>query len=561
MVPLLRQRLTWKPAGDRDGQEPMAGSAAKARALAYMFATGGVLGATVVALPQLPQSEELGMLLTSASAFAVAVVVLAAFERIPAWGFPALLACGTLLIGAEIYFSGDASSAYAVLYLWVYLYAFYFLPRNQALVQALLVAACYAAVLALRDPTSTSITRWVITIATLTAAGLLVGRLRDRVGMLIERLGEAAVTDPLTGLPNRRGFEQAMRLELERAGRSRQPLSLILGDIDCFKQVNDKHGHQQGDSVLKRLGAILERSKRRADVAARIGGEEFAVVAADTDEPGAYMLAERLRTEVERSFSEQTASVTISFGIASFPGHGESLDDLSRAADEALYAAKSLGRNRSVIHSRETAGILSQAAGLRERESRVELATVLAIAEALDLRGGARSADHSETVGRWAELLAEELGLPGEGVARLRLAGVVHDIGTIGVAEKTICKPGPLSEREWPEVRSHPEVGARILRNARLTDLSGWVLAHHERPDGRGYPNGLRQGEIPLEASILAVADAYEAMTAERPFRPALPGEAVLVELERGAGEQFEERVVGALIGLLARELPARSAA
>ncbi len=205
MVPLLRQRLTWKPAGDRDGQEPMAGSAAKARALAYMFATGAVLGATVVALPQLPQSEELGMLLTSASAFAVAVVVLAAFERIPAWGFPALLACGTLLIGAEIYFSGDASSAYAVLYLWVYLYAFYFLPRNEALVQGLLVAASYAAVLALRDPTSTSITRWVITIATLTGAGLLVGRLRDRVGMLIERLGEAAVTDPLTGLPNRRG--------------------------------------------------------------------------------------------------------------------------------------------------------------------------------------------------------------------------------------------------------------------------------------------------------------------------------------------------------------------
>ena len=561
MVQLLRQRLKWKPAGDRDGQEPMGGSAAKARALSYMFATGAVLGATVVALPQPLRSEELGMLLTSASAFAVAVVVRAAFERIPDWGFPALLACGTLLIGAEIYFSGDPSSAYAVLYLWVYLYGFYFLPRNQALVQALLVAATYAAVLGLREPTSTAITRWVITIATLTTAGLLVGRLRDRVGMLIERLGEAAVTDPLTGLPNRRGFEQAMRLELERAGRSRQPLSLIIGDVDCFKQVNDKHGHQEGDSVLKGLGAILERSKRRADVAARIGGEEFAVVAADTDEPGAYMLAERLRTEVERSFSERTAAVTISFGIASFPGHGESLDELSRAADEALYAAKGLGRNRSVIHSRETAGILANAVGQRERGSRVELATVLAIAEALDQRGGARSADHSATVGRWAELLATELGLPGEGVARLRLAGVVHDIGTIGVSEKTIRKPGPLSEREWPEMRSHPEVGARILKNAHLSDLSKWVLAHHERPDGRGYPNGLRQDEIPIEASILAVADAYEAMTAERPFRPALGGEAVLVELERGAGQQFEERVVDALIGLLERELPARSAA
>ena len=561
MVGLLRQRLMWKPASDRDGQEPLAGSATKARALAYMFATGAVLGATVVALPQLPESEDLGMLLASASAFAVAVVVLAAFERIPDWGFPALLASGTLLIGAEIYFSGDASSAYAVLYLWVYLYAFYFLSRNQALLQGLLVAASYAAVLVLREPTSMAITRWVITIATLTAAGLLVGRLRDHVGMLIERLGEAAVTDPLTGLPNRRGFEEAMRLELERAERSRQPLSLIIGDIDCFKQVNDKHGHREGDSVLKGLGAILEQSKRRADVAARIGGEEFAVVAADTDEPGAYMLAERLRTEVERSFSERTAAVTISFGIASFPGHGESLDDLSRAADEALYAAKGLGRNRSVIHSRETAGILADAAGLPERKSRVELATVLAIAEALDQRGGARSGDHSETVARWAELLAAELGLPGDGVARLRLAGLVHDIGTIGVSENTIRKPGPLSEREWPEVRSHPEVGARILKNAQLSDLGGWVLAHHERPDGRGYPNGLREDEIPLEASILAVADAYEAMTTERPFRPALPGEAVLVELERGAGEQFEERVVDALIGLLARELPARAAA
>ena len=539
----------------------MAGPAAKARALVYLFAAGAALGAAVVALPQLPQSEELGMLLIAASALAVAFVVLAAFERIPTWCFPALLACGTLLIGAEIYFSGDASSAYAVLYLWVYLYAFYFLPRNQALLQAAMVAASYAGVLALREPTSPAITRWVITITTLTAAGLLVGRLRDRVGMLIERLGEAAVTDPITGLPNRRGFEQTVTIELERAGRTGQPLSLILGDIDCFKQVNDHHGHQQGDSVLKRLGAILERSKRRADVAARIGGEEFAVVAADTDEPGAYMLAERLRTEVERSFAETVTPVTISFGIASFPGHGESLDDLSRAADEALYAAKGLGRNRSVIHSTETAGILAHAAGRRERESRVEIATVLAIAEALDLRGGARSADHSETVGRWAELLATELGLSPEGVERLRLAGVVHDIGTIGVPEATIRKPGPLSEREWPDVRSHPEIGARILGNAHLTDLSGWVLAHHERPDGRGYPYGLQQEDIPLEASILAVADAYEAMTTPRPFRPALPGEEVLTELEQGAGRQFEARVIEALLGLLARELPARTAA
>ena len=561
MVRLLEQRLRWKPAGERDGQEPLAGSAAKARGLVYMFAAGAALGATVVALPQLPRSEELGMLLTSASALAVAFVVLLAFERIPDWAFPALLACGTLLIGAEIYFSGDASSAYAVLYLWVFLYAFYFLPREQALVQAGLVAACYAAVLGLREPTSPAITRWVITIATLTAAGLLVGRLRDRVGMLIERLGEAAVSDPLTGLPNRRGFEQSMQLELERAGRSRQPLSLIIGDVDWFKRVNDDHGHVEGDSVLKRLGAILERSKRRADVAARIGGEEFAVVAADTDEPGAYMLAERLRTEVERSFAGRPAAVTISFGIASFPGHGESLDDLSRAADEALYAAKGLGRNRSVIHSRETAGVFAEAAGLRERDSRVELATVLTIARALDQRGGARSADHSQTVARWAELLGAELGLPGEDVERLRLAGLVHDIGTIGISEKTIRKPGPLSEGEWPEVRGHPEVGARILANAHLADLGDWVLAHHERPDGRGYPHGLRREDIPLEASILAVADAYEAMTAERPFRPALPEEAVLAELERGAGAQFEGRVVDALVGLIAAREPARSAA
>jgi putative nucleotidyltransferase with HDIG domain len=178
---------------------------------------------------------------------------------------------------------------------------------------------------------------------------------------------------------------------------------------------------------------------------------------------------------------------------------------------------------------------------------------VLALAEALDVRDAA-TARHSETVGRYAELIAREIGLPPDVVGRVRLAGMLHDIGKIAVSNMLLTKPEPLTSEEWVEMRRHAEIGARILANARLADIGQWVLAHHERPDGDGFPFGIGNGDIPLEARILAVADAYEAMTSDRAYKAAMAPHEARLELRRCAGSQFDPRIVEALLVALDRE-------
>jgi putative nucleotidyltransferase with HDIG domain len=178
--------------------------------------------------------------------------------------------------------------------------------------------------------------------------------------------------------------------------------------------------------------------------------------------------------------------------------------------------------------------------------------TVLALAEVIDIRDSGTAA-HSETVGRYAGAIARELGLQADLVERVRFGGIVHDVGKIGIPDSVLRKPGWLDQEDWIEMRRHPEIGARILRGANLDDIGEWVLAHHERPDGRGYPKGIEGADIPLEARILAVADAYEAMTSDRVYRPAMTPKAAREELRRCAGSQFDPRVVDAFLALLER--------
>jgi putative nucleotidyltransferase with HDIG domain len=181
---------------------------------------------------------------------------------------------------------------------------------------------------------------------------------------------------------------------------------------------------------------------------------------------------------------------------------------------------------------------------------------VIALAEALDIRDTG-TGQHSHTVGRYAELMARELRLDEERVERVRLAGVLHDIGKIGISDRVLSKPGPLDADEWREMYTHPEIGARLLSRPEFDDLRAWILAHHERPDGLGYPYALAGDNIPLEARILAVADAYEAMTADRVYRPSLGVAAARAELEAGAGTQFDREVVVAFLrGLEASRAP-----
>ncbi len=357
----------------------------------------------------------------------------------------------------------------------------------------------------------------------------------------MERLRELAERDPLTGLQNRRGFEHGLEAR-------RGPLALLICDLDHFKRVNDTLGHPAGDDVLRRFADLLRACTRAGDAAVRLGGEEFALVLSGVGERAALAVAERLREEVANEFREFPVPISVSVGIADSPSGGGA-ESLVRAANRALYAAKRLGRDRCVVHHQETLAMLDALADDRASE---QLEAAMLLAETLDLRDVA-TARHSETVGRYAEQIATELGLGAEHVERVRVAGVLHDVGKLGISDAVLLKPGSLDAAEWDEIRRHPELGARILEHANLRDVARWVLAHHERVDGAGYPRGLREQAIPLEGRILAVADAYEAMTADRPYRVSLGPEAARAELESGAGTQFDARVVEAFLRVLDR--------
>ena len=466
----------------------------------------------------------------------------------PPWGFHVVAVLDTALFTAAAYGWGSMSVYGPLPYVWVTGFVFYFFTRSAALVHLAIIAAAYAVALVQESPAENPLDGWIATVATLLVTGYLISVVRDRLSQLIAGLSDAAHHDPLTDLLNRRGFQEVFDVELERARRADQPLSLIVGDLDRFKRVNDIHGHAAGDAVLRRVADAIRTAKRGFDRAARVGGEEFAILAPDSDEHGAYMLAERIRAAVNEAFADQgDSSLTISFGISTHPLHGESADGLLRTADQALYAAKRLGRNRSVISSAEVPGILAHGARGANSEAHVELAALINIAEALDVRDSG-SATHCQRVGRFAELTARELGLPPESVERVRLAGILHDVGRVALPDSVMAKPGPLTDEEWAWVRAHPAVGARMVETTEYDDIRKWILSHHERPDGHGYPEGRAAEDVPLEAAIIAVADAYEAMTSDRPYRSALAPEEAAEELRREAGQQFHADVVEALL-------------
>lgn len=392
-----------------------------------------------------------------------------------------------------------------------------------------------------------------LTAVTSVAAALVASALYTRVQRLVGGIADAGRSDTLTGLRNRRGFGEAFEVEFERARRNNRPLSLLVADLDAFRDLNEHHGHDAGDVVLTRVAQVLMRRQRRIDIPARISGEEFAVILPDTDEHGAYVLAERLRRAIRDDLAEAPASATASFGVASCPHHGASSAELLHACDYAVAVAKRLGGDRSVIYNAQVSAELLEHDARSRVQGEGHLAAVLVLAETLDMRDTG-TARHSQTVGRYAKLLARELGLGDSVVERVHLAGVLHDVGKVGIPDSILQKPGSLDDREWREMKKHPELGARILQGANLEDISGWVLAHHERPDGRGYPEGLARDEIPVPARILAVADAYEAMTNDRVYKAGIPHIEAQAELLRCAGSQFDPDVVGVFIELVRRE-------
>ena len=522
-----------------------------AQALAALYVAGATLAMLTVLLPHSRSANDAALLAIVANAYLIGAALFWRARTLPDRALPIALLWGTTLITGVAYFSAQAPSPLVFFYLWVFLYASYFFSARETAVQVFYAALAYGWLLALRPPASGVAEWWLVGIGTLLVAVILIRLMRARVESLIAKLYEAARNDPLTGIANRRGFREHLDLELERARRGGGEMTVVSGDIDHFKEVNDRGGQQAGNHVLKRLAEVLEANRRKLDLVARVGGEEFALVLPDAGGIEAFAICERLRVAVQSAFEHDLVPVTISFGLASFPSQGETAASLLRASEEALHAAKQSGRDRTVLYSTALqAGVLADAGDVAGERF---VALVVDLAEAVDLRfsGNAR---HSETVGRYSAMMARELGLSEPRVERVQLAGMLHDIGKVAVPDRILRKPGKLSEEEFQIIQGHPQFGAQILEHPRLADVREWVGAHHERPDGRGYPRGLVGKEIPLEARILAVADAYEAMTSDRSYRSSIGHDEARGELQRCAGTQFDEQVVAALLRVLQRE-------
>ncbi len=524
-----------------------------AQALAGLFAAGATLALLTLALPHSKRASDVGLLLIVGNAYVVAGALFWQARTLPSRVLPAALLWGSTLITGVAYFSGQSPSPLVFFYLWVFLYSSYFFTTTETAVQIVYVGVLYGALLAVAPPAAGVTEWWLVGMGSLLVAAILIRSMRARAESLIARLYDAARTDPLTKLSNRRGFREMLDLELERARRGKASMSLVVGDLDHFKELNGRLGRDAGDAVLVRFAHVLASGGRQIDGVARVGGEEFALILPDTDGAAGLLIAERLRCDLGKELDAGAEPVTISFGVASFPEHGETAGSLLRAADEALYAAKRNGRDRSVLHSPALRDAPRPDGQPRDIAGERFVAVVLDLAEAVDLRFSG-SARHSETVGRYAAMMARELGLSEQRIERVRLSGMLHDVGKVGIPDNILSKPGGLTDEEFEIVKRHPELGEQILEHPGLADVREWVGTHHERPDGRGYPRGLSGESVQLEARILAVADAYEAMTSDRAYRSSIGPTAAREELESCAGAQFDRRVVDALLTILDRE-------
>jgi diguanylate cyclase (GGDEF)-like protein len=351
-----------------------------------------------------------------------------------------------------------------------------------------------------------------------------------------------ALTDPLTGLGNHRHFHERVERELVEAERSARDFSLCMIDVDDFKRVNDLFGHPAGDSVLAKIAGAL----RQNGEAFRLGGDEFALLLPQCNESEAVMTATTIIDRVSALELDHVGSVTVSAGVATFPTQAPSRGELVRLADSALYWAKENGKNRAHVYRPDVVELaeLRRLAHGPDRAARFRAAESLA--KAVDLRD-TYTGSHSARVADLAARVAARLDLDQELIELARLAGSLHDLGKLAIPEEILRKPGPLTDPERLVLERHPQIGFRMLDSLGIEPVADWILHHHERWDGTGYPDRLPGPLIPLGARIIFVVDAFDAMTSDRVYRGRLSPRDALLELQRCAGTQFDPEVVDAL--------------
>ncbi len=442
-----------------------------------------------------------------------------------------------------------------------------------------------------------------------TLADLISGALNN--ASTFQKAQEQAITDGLTGVKTHRFFMESLSAEWKRSTRAGRSFSLVLMDLDRFKFVNDFYGHLDGDIVLQRVAHILDENCRRSDVVARYGGDEFVILMPETDAEQSQQLAGKLRSWIASDPVLHEKNVTSSFGVAAFPIHGSTPQELIQAADASMYLSKHQGGNavstaahfnpddskqwkRDVleaylgvtlkrqfstgpdafaeIHNRveqfarslaeirmaaspQNGGASNDTGSSFEPLPPVVMDTLTSLALAVDAKDRFTEG-HSQKVSGYAVLIAEAFGLQGPEIEEIRLAGLLHDVGKVGIVESILNKSGPLNPDEWETMKRHVEYGAKLLEPLRGTErIRETVAHHHEFFDGSGYPRGLAGSHIPLGARILAIADAYDTITTERTYKKARTPNEAFQELDRCGGAQFDPELVRLFVSRL-RHLP-----
>jgi len=327
--------------------------------------------------------------------------------------------------------------------------------------------------------------------------------------------------DQLTGLYNRRFYEEELkRLDTER----NLPLTIAMGDVNGLKLINDSFGHVMGDKLLKKVAEAIKKECRADDIIARLGGDEFVIILPKTNAIEAERVVKRIKNILSKE-KVGAIDISISFGYGTKNNGKENIQEIFKNTEDHMYRHK-----------------LSESMSIRSKTIDLVMNTLF--------EKNNREMLHSKRVSKICESIAYELGMEADAVNTLKTAGLMHDIGKIGIDERILNKPQDLSDDEWNEVKRHPEIGYRILSSVNeFSEIADYVLEHHERWDGKGYPRGLKGKEISVQARIMAVADSYDAMTSERSYRSTLPEEVALKELLKNAGIQFEPEIVSVFIG------------
>ena len=357
---------------------------------------------------------------------------------------------------------------------------------------------------------------------------------------LYEKSQLRAVTDQLTGLFNHGHFQETLEREVRRGERYGAGFSLLMMDLDHFRNVNNLFGHPRGDHVLRRVAAILDDSTREADFVARYGGEEFAILLPETSADDARLLADRIRTQVRDIVVEDGDEfrVSVSIGVADFPVCGLDAKSILGAADTALLRAKRRGRN-CVLYYRDVREMLA-AQPTEEAYERSWRNGLEVLAAAVDAKASFRER-HGEAVTAMVSELAETAGFPPGDREIYGVAARLHDVGKVGIPAEILEKSDRLTDDDRRELQRHVALGVDIFTNAEAPrEFIEIVAHHHERWDGQGYPDGLHGDEIPLGARLIAICDSFQAMLSDRPYRAALTLDEARAEIRRGAGVQFD---------------------